>query len=189
MGHDPISTQLLTVPQFTLATMIMVPYCWHSDLHQERTYHYLGSGLVCTLGFILLAVISNHSIQYFATFFAVIGSYPQSVILHAWYANNIPQPSRRAVAVGLIVSMSNAAGFLASNIYRNQDKPRYVFGHVVCASFAFIGCTLTVLLSAYLKRENRRRDKIQGIAVKLQGVDASELQDHGDENVAYRYVT
>jgi hypothetical protein len=95
---------------------------------------------------------------------------------------------KRGVSLGFIIGWGNLNGIVSSNIYRDDDKPRYYPGHGVVLAylvlFLFGGSVVQYLL---LRRENakrRRGDRDQWVA----GLDQSQIVLLGDQRPDFIYT-
>lgn len=80
------------------------------------------------IGFIIYAAIDDVqaqlSLAYYACFMMVWGTSAPSVLLSAWYNNNIAHEGRRVVLTSVGVPLANLMGLVSSNIFREQEKPK-----------------------------------------------------------------
>lgn len=90
------------------------------------------------------------------------GTSAPSVLLDVWYNNNIANEGRRAVLTSIAVPVANLTGVVSSNIFRNQDAPRYMPALITTASCGGTGILLTLLLGGWMMMDNARRDRVQG---------------------------
>lgn len=112
-------------------------------------------------GMIIYAAIDvSHSIHvaYFATFMMTWGTSAPSALLDTRYCNNIPNENRRLLLTSIGVPVAKLMGVISSNIFRNQDAPKYIPALATTAAFGATGCLLTLLLGAWMVVDNRRRD-------------------------------
>ncbi|MBE3042569.1 hypothetical protein IMZ48_08325, partial [Candidatus Bathyarchaeota archaeon] len=81
------------------------------------------------IGFIIYAAIEDVQAQlqlaYYACFMMVWGTSAPSVLLSAWYNNNIAHEGRRLVLTSVGVPLANLMGLVSSNIFREDEKPQY----------------------------------------------------------------
>ena len=48
-----------------------------------------------------------------------------------WTSNNTEGVYKRGITLGFVIGWGNLNGIVSSNIYRSQDKPRFIPGHAV----------------------------------------------------------
>lgn len=63
-------------------------------------------------------------------------------------------------------------GIVASNIFREQDAPKYIPALATTAAFGGVGLVCTVLLGLWMAWDNKRRDSKEGIRRTVGGVGA-----------------
>lgn len=73
---------------------------------------------------------------------------------------------------------------LASFLYPSSSAPQYYLGLGLCLGFNLSSITLTFLLSRYYRRENARRDVLEG----GRSGDTSDFETLHDLSPAFRYV-
>jgi MFS family permease len=66
LGYTGSSAQLLTVPPNVVAMVIVVGNCLHSDKTKERSRHIIGAMVFVATGYLLLAVVTQKGVRYFA---------------------------------------------------------------------------------------------------------------------------
>ena len=81
----------------------------------------------------------------------------------------------------MVISIGNAAGLVASQIYPIQDAPRYVMGNAISLStecVALVGVGLIYLLLKYRTKEKNR--------LLAEGKDSNAKE--GDQSLQVQYV-
>lgn len=95
---------------------------------------------------------------------------------------------KRGVSLGLIIGWGNLNGIVSSNIYREDDKPRYYPGHGVVLGylvlFLFGGSVVQYFL---LRRENSKRRRGER-DVWIEGMDQSQIDLLGDKKPSFIYT-
>ncbi|KAJ5178401.1 uncharacterized protein N7500_001100 [Penicillium coprophilum] len=54
--------------------------------------------------------------------------YPILPGVNAWNFYNIPNPHKRAMAIGCLICSGNESGIIGSYIYKDEERPRYSTG-------------------------------------------------------------
>lgn len=78
-------------------------------------------------------------------------------------------------------------GLVAANIFTEKSAPRYEMASIICACFGFAGVALVLGLGFWMRADNQRRDREQGIVLKAGDVATSELQD-GNKDPKWRWM-
>ncbi|KAM6498082.1 Major facilitator superfamily domain containing protein [Amanita muscaria] len=191
LGYSAVRTNLLTVAPNVVGTVALLLLTFSSDYYRERSIHIciaLATGLV---GFVVLGCIdplTNRNVAYFACFLLTMGAFAPSVLVGAWYSNNTPNESRRAVVAAVMVGIANSAGLISTNVFRAQDAPKYVPAtNVVTAAFGGFCLVLVLFTGFWMRLENRRRNKAQGVDITAADID-TEVLEQGPQSPAFRYM-
>ncbi|KAE8382305.1 major facilitator superfamily domain-containing protein [Aspergillus bertholletiae] len=189
LGYSTVKTNLYTVaPNVSGAVMLLIlAFC--SDWTRWR-FPFIALGFLFTfLGMIIYVAIDpeqNINVAYFASFMMTWGTSAPSVLLDVWYNNNIASEGKRVVLTSIAVPLANLMGVVSSNIFRNQDAPKYLPALITTAAFGGTGIVLTLLLGFWMMMDNKRRDRMQGIA--LRAVDVStEMLREGPSSPNFRW--
>lgn len=141
------------------------------------------------IGFIIHAAIDVQQqihAAYFACFMMTWGTSAPSVILDVWYNNNIADENRRVMLTSVGVPVANMMGVVSSNIFLNQDAPKYIPALTTTAAFGACGFFLTLLLGSWMIVDNHRRDRKQGVKVRAKDLSTEKLKD-GPSAAEYRW--
>ena len=68
LGFRGYDAQLLTVPPNVFALFIIIGNCMHSDKTKERSRHVIGALIFVSIGYLLLAIVEDWRVRYFAVF-------------------------------------------------------------------------------------------------------------------------
>lgn len=109
------------------------------------------------IGYILLLVVTNKAVQYFATFLIGITTFTSVGLNLAWLNVNTAPHYRRALEIGLQQTMGNCAGIVAGQIYRNSP---YVLGNSFSLGALVVAQITVVIFGFYLHRENQVKEQI-----------------------------
>ncbi|RSL40158.1 hypothetical protein CEP53_013547 [Fusarium sp. AF-6] len=115
------------------------------------------------------------------------GSYIPSCLIQSWHNNNLNESSR-AATTGLLVGLGNFAGIMSAATFRTEYAPKYIPTLILTCCCNVIAMTGIVILGGWMKMENRRRNKVQGVNLRAQDVDSSELPD-GEKSPKFRFFT
>ncbi|KAI1109336.1 MFS transporter [Nemania sp. NC0429] len=179
--QDTVKVNLYTVaPNITGAVTLLI-LAFSSDLLRIR-FPFICLGFALSfIGFIIYAAIDDIENQlqlaYYATFMMTWGTSAPSVILSTWYNNNVAHEGQRLTLTSVGVPLANLMGLVSSNVFRDQDKPKYAPAIITTASFGGFGFIVAACLGLYMTLDNRRRNRRQGVQLSARDVPTSRLRD------------
>lgn len=184
-----VVTNLLTVPPNVVGFLILLAVTFSSDRHRERTFHIIGSLTLSMTGLLILVGIdaqANKGVAYFATFLLAGGAYIPSCLVHSWHNNNNMSENSRAATTGLLVGLGNLGGILSAATFRTQYAPRYAPTLIATACCNFVCICFTLWMGLWMRRQNRLKNQEQGVSLRAEDVDTSQLQ-RGEKDPKWRY--
>ncbi|KAF7328267.1 putative transporter C11D3.18C [Mycena venus] len=190
-GHNVPISQLLTVPPYVFATLVLLTFAYWSDRIQKRSPFILAGLLMCLTGFSINISNAPSGVKYFGTFLCVGGAYSAFPGVVAWLGNNLSGQYKRGVGMALHIGIGNFSGAIASNIYRTQDKPRFIIGHGCELMFIGIGLISLPIAVVTYRRINSRRDAAAQAALERGESNLytpKELREMGDRAPDFRYT-
>ncbi|KZV88429.1 MFS general substrate transporter [Exidia glandulosa HHB12029] len=187
-GYTTAVTQLLTVPPYVFATIVLLFFAHFSDKHHLRWPFIVAGQLMCLVGFAINISDTSRGAKYFGTFLCVGGSYSAFPILIAWLGNNVAGQYKRGVEMAAHIGIGNFSGAIASNIFRSQDAPRYAVGHGVEMGFVVMGLITVPILVFIYKGINAKRDREELAHDGKARYNADELRELGDRAPDFRYT-
>lgn len=161
-GMAPARANLLAIPPFLAGALTLWTFTWYSDRTHKRFLPTLYGLALLLAG--LTTTIMLPSTAYVARYIALTvllsGSFVASPLTIAWLTNNIPEPGKRAMVLG-INGWGNLAGVFSAMLFSPKyEKSGYIVPFYVttaCVLLAFVGY---IGFKTYLIAENRRRDQI-----------------------------
>jgi len=108
------------------------------------------------------------------------------VLLDVWYNNNIAHEGKRVILTSFGIPLANLMGVVSSNIFRNQDAPKYLPALATTAAFGGTGVVLTLLLGVWMLVDNKRRDTKQGVKLNVRDIPTERLRD-GPASAEFRW--
>lgn len=193
LGYTAVKAQALSTPPYIFATCVCVFVGWMSDRFQRRFYSIMGCYCLGLAGIIILWITVHYKhlsgVSYFAIFLAAAGYSAQAPIVGAWTSVNIPNPSKRAAAIGLLMMFGSVGGgSIGSNIYLGSQAPTYPLGFGFSVGATVIGAMIPATIHWWLlKRENRKRDAIPVDQIHEQHTPA-ELGELGEDSPLFRFT-
>ncbi|ORY58842.1 high-affinity nicotinic acid transporter [Pseudomassariella vexata] len=190
MGYSANNAQLMSVPPYVFACFFTIAASWFADRARQRGVFLMVFQLVGIAGFALLAGSGNASVQYTGTVLAAIGIYPQIPLGMAWNGANIGGSLKRGTGIAMQVMGGNCGGIVASYVYLKRDGPRYITGHSILIGFVSMAFFLTLFMTIWCRRENRRRDAVSSRAGVQDLTDEEKLleRDLADSAPWFRYI-
>lgn len=190
LGYPTVQTNLYTVaPNVSGAVVLLILACC-SDLTRLRAPFLVLGFLLTFTGFMIYASIEDvhHQLQlaYFATFMMTWGTSAPSVILSTWYNNNIAHEGRRILLTSIGVPLANLMGLVGSNVFREQDAPKYMPALITVASFGATGAVLAGVLGLYMWFDNKRRNRLEGVTIRARDIPTERLRE-GPSSPGFRW--
>ncbi|KAL4925274.1 major facilitator superfamily domain-containing protein [Aspergillus undulatus] len=161
LGYSDLQAQLFTVPPYGIAYPITLLIAWLSDRFKSRGIFATCCCAMASIAFIIQAAlpadayIARYAFLVIATI-SVFGGLPS---INAWVGDNVRNTTASSLAIALNIAFSGPGQIIGVWIYRSQDAPAYRLGHGVNAAMAAIAASLSLGLTIYYRRLNR---KIQG---------------------------
>ena len=154
-------------------------FAWLGDKHQLRAPIIAMQSLICLVGLLLVAYVSNNGVRYFGVFLGIMGSQGNVPAILAYQANNIRTQSKRSTASALQIGFGAIGGVIASTVFRQKDAPGYVVGLWVSAGLQFYTLAVLGATSWYFWSTNKRADR---------QVASGEAEDPIEGQVGFRYT-
>ena len=86
--------------------------------------------------------------------------------LLAWVANNLAPSWRKSIGIAFVACLANLGGSIGSNIYLEEQQPRYWLGYGLSLGVLTAAIAACVLLKVFLGRVNKSRDRMDVDEVK-----------------------
>lgn len=191
LGYSVVKTNLWTVAPNSVGFVVLLCVSYSSDFFRERTFHIVFSLTVSLVGLIILAtidVLHNKGVAYFACFLLCSGAYIPSCLVHSWHNNNNLNENSRAATTGLLVGLGNLGGILSAATFRTEYAPKYIPTLAATAACNVTCIIMTLGLGIWMKMENKRRDREQGVKIRAEDVRTEMLGD-GEKSGMWRYFT
>jgi len=126
-GYTNALAQLLTVPPYAVTSIVITISSWLSDRLLIRGLFIIISSALGGAGYlILLTVVHNNHVRYFATFCIVSGTYTTIGLVIAWYAHNLGSETKRATGTPLYMAIGQCGSILGSHLFPTAEGPRYM---------------------------------------------------------------
>ncbi|TIA53911.1 MFS general substrate transporter [Aureobasidium pullulans] len=187
LGYKTTTAQLLTVPIYVVASAITIAVAYAADRKRLRSPWILVGLCFQAIGFIMCISTSHPGVTYAGIFIAACALYQCQPSNITWLSNNLSGSYKRAVGMGIQISVGNLAGAMASNFYRSTDAPRYILGHGLEIGFICMGIVALLIQVFNYRRINKQREASLA-AGEAENFTPEALGDLGDKAVTYRYT-
>jgi len=187
LGYKTTTAQLLTVPIYVSAAIITVIVAHLADRYRIRSVWILGGLIFQLIGFVMCISTDKPGVTYAGIFIAASALYLCQPSNITWLSNNLSGSYKRAVGMGIQISVGNLAGACASNFYRAHDAPRYKLGHGLEIGFISAGIIALIFLATSYRRINAQRARALA-AGEHEKFTPQELSDLGDKAVTFKYT-
>ncbi|KAI0327048.1 MFS general substrate transporter [Cubamyces sp. BRFM 1775] len=190
-GYSAAISQLLSVPPYAIATAISIIGSHYSDRIRMRSPFIIAGLCVAFVGFGINISDASIGVKYFGLYLAVVGTFAGTPLIIAWMGNNAVGHYKRGVGIAMQLMFGNIAGIISSNVYRTEDAPRYIHGHIAEMGMLSMGLIVVPITAVIYARMNARRDAAQH-EVEENSPSApytdEELKRMGDRAPGFRYT-
>lgn len=177
-GYTNADAQLLTVPPYACAAVVLCSLSYLSDRLQSRGLVMASSTTLSGIGYVILLVVhTNVHARYFAVFCVTSGTYTTIGLMLAWFSHNLGSESKRATGIPMFMAIGQCGSVLGSHIFPSTEGPRYIKGFAISCAMQFLACIVCVGLSISYRLANRRRNLLYGTPDQNEKVELSELAD------------
>ncbi|KAL2858530.1 major facilitator superfamily domain-containing protein [Aspergillus pseudoustus] len=185
---EATEANLMTVPPYACAFVLMFIASYSSDHFRDRGIHITALMCVSTIAYALLATLpeSNNHGKYACVCIAVACVYATYPPTHAWAANNFGNETKRSIGMGLYTAIGNLGSIAGTFFYPSTDAPQFRKGHFVCMGLSIATAAFALANHFILKAINHQRDRMYGKPVPGMPVDVSELADRAP---MFRFIT
>lgn len=183
---DKAEAQLLTVPPYAVAAVILLSFSWASDRLQTRGIFMTTASTIGAVGYLILLVVpTNHHARYFATFCIVSGTYATIGLIIAWFAHNLGSETKRATGIPMFMAIGQCGSVLGSHLFPLTDQPRYIKGFAANCGLEFLAALCAIVLSVSYRYDNAKRNRLYGVPEPDERVETKVLADKAPN---FRYI-
>lgn len=190
LGYSDSEAQLLTIPIYALALIVVLVCSVWSDKAKKRSPFIIYPYLICAIGFIILMALPKDrwpGARYGMLFIVAAGLYTPLCSIVTWNANNLAGSWKRAIGMALQITIGNLGGAVGSNIYLAREAPYYWTGFGVSLAILVASIMSGIALKILLARSNKKRAGMSEGEVYAK-YTRQELSDMGDKSPLYRYT-
>ncbi|KAI0778763.1 MFS general substrate transporter [Trametes elegans] len=191
LGYTTTEANLLSIPSKVIGMIGLLVFCYLSEIVDSRVI------VTVLLQFwalpLLVALYTFTSTTspwiYFAVVTLVAGFPYVHPIQVAWASTNSSGVGTRTVSASIYNMFVQAGGIIASNIYRDDDKPLYKRGNRVLIGITVMNIFLYLFVYLFYKGINKRRDRIwDSWTAKEQQEYLENTKDKGNARMNFRFA-
>ncbi|CAO2658460.1 Nn.00g061830.m01.CDS01 [Neocucurbitaria sp. VM-36] len=125
MEYSVAMSQIMSFPPYVLAAAWMFATAWVADRYRKRGLIIIFNCSWAIIGVCMMAFLDNPRARYAGVFLGVSGANANVPSLLSYMHNNIVGQMKRSIASALLIGGGACGGITASNIFRQQDAPKY----------------------------------------------------------------
>lgn len=188
-GWKAEEAQIRTIPVYVVSAAGMLIVAYLSDKCRHRYGFIMFGCLVATVGYVILLNQAGLSrdVKFAAVFLIALGGYTSTPIALAWLANNVSGHWKRSFSSGIQVTLGNFAGIIGTNIFLQNESPRYFTGYGVALGMLWLGGIASTIFFLGLLRENKKR--ASGERDNRLNRSEEEVNNMGDHHPSFRFTT
>jgi MFS family permease len=179
--YDSLKVNYMTIPVYAVGLICLIIVVYLSDRFHRRGIFIIGCCVPVAVGYLICVGTANKGAGYAGMFVLVLGLYPISTLAVTWVNNNLAPDSKRAIGMPLAYSIANISAVVSSQLYPDQQGPRYIQGNAVSAGLTVVAGGLYGACLALLWWRNKK--KTQALA---EGKTDNGLE--GDQSLDSMYI-
>ncbi|KAL4962396.1 major facilitator superfamily domain-containing protein [Aspergillus stella-maris] len=191
LGFDTFETNLLTIPAYVLFLIQLVFWSWISERINNRMAVVGFYSLWCLpllLALELLPASASPWSWYTVTIMLIGFPYIHSINV-SLTSRNAGTVRTRTVGSAVYNMICQASSIIASNIYREDDKPYYRRGNKVLLALVAWNVFMTVFIKMYYIWRNRTRDRIwNAMSAEEKDTYLRTTEDEGNKRLDFRFA-
>ncbi|KIJ15957.1 2.A.1.14 the Anion:Cation symporter family [Paxillus involutus ATCC 200175] len=185
-GYTNALAQILTVPPYIVAAIVLCTTAYYTDRFQSRGLAVAGSCFVGAIGYLIVVLVPNNMhARYFAVFCITSGTYTAIGVTIAWFAHNLGSETKKATGIPVFMAIGQCGSVLGTHLYPTSDAPRYITGFATTCGLEALATICAIALYISYKRDNAKRDSLYGRPDPNASVNTSELADKAPN---FRYI-
>ncbi|KAL2862381.1 putative MFS transporter [Aspergillus lucknowensis] len=185
LGFDTFTTNLLIIPKEILHISTMLLLAYTAETLNELTFVSM-VGQIWALPFVVyLYVVDINTANKWAVWavMTLLLGYPNV----GWNSRNSNTVRSRTVSAAVYNMCVQSSGIIASNIYREDDSPRYRRGNRTLVALVSTNIAIYFLTKAYYVWQNKRRERKWNALSESQQLEyLSTTTDEGNKRLDFR---
>lgn len=191
MKFSPFQANLLTIPsQFAYGVQLLIITALSEKVNERAMIASLSNWWFLPFLASLVALGSRPSNWLRYGLLTGLLSYPyQHAIQVAWNSRNSNSVRARAVSACLYNMFVQSGNIVASNIYREDDRPFYIRGNKILLAINIFNLGLYFFVKFYYITKNKRRETAWAKLSGQQKVDyINNTEDEGAKRLDFRFA-
>ncbi|GAB1198378.1 hypothetical protein APSETT444_007697 [Aspergillus pseudonomiae] len=193
IGFSTFDSNMLSIPSAVLQIILMLALSSSSEYFGERSFHCLfGEFWTLPLLAAMLALPNGGREWGRFTITTLISGYPYfHPIVSAWISENTFDVKKRAITAATYNVIVQVGSVIASQIYREDDKPYYFRGNKVLIAICAFSMVVFVVQREFLRYLNRQKEKKwNGMSPEEQVAyqsDQAAREGEGNQRLDFRF--
>ncbi|KAG7451127.1 MFS general substrate transporter [Guyanagaster necrorhizus] len=191
LGFSTTVSLLLCAPPWVFSAIVCCLNAWHADKTGERFMHVSGWWWGVMAGFIIGLSTMHIGARYVSLFLMACG-YTGFAMTLVWVSNVVVRPpAKRAAAIGLVNGIGNLGNLMGSYTWKADWGPDYHQSMAISLAALAFSTVLSAGIRQFLLRENRRQDRIEidanrvDEAARLEGISFEQALE---KRKGFRYL-
>ncbi|PVH93441.1 MFS general substrate transporter [Periconia macrospinosa] len=162
LGFSTINVQLMVIPSSVAHIITLIGITWISEKLNQRALVGVWQAIWTLPCVIALYAWPDTIRDRWGTYalVTVLLSYPYCHAINvAWISKNSNNVGSRSVSAAVYNMLVQAGNIASSNIYRDDDKPKYRRGNRVLIGINILSFSLFIIAKVYYVWRNKQRDK------------------------------
>ncbi|CAE6360433.1 unnamed protein product [Rhizoctonia solani] len=158
LGYEGLDAQLFTVPPYACAYFVTLFLSWFADTRNQRSLVSAGSMAVGAFAFLAQALLPQNAFKARFGFLCIAasGSFGSIPPLLGWLSTNVRGAGAVGLAIAINISMGGTGQIIGVWIYKANEKPGYITGHMTNFAMLLFGSMVVCGLRFYYTRQNQR---------------------------------
>ncbi|CAG8446175.1 2219_t:CDS:2 [Dentiscutata heterogama] len=163
LGYSSVDAQLMSVPPFVVATIVMLIFTWLADKYQVRVLPLLIADILTIIGTAgMLGTsafdLSLYKLRYFFIILVACGIYTAQTVIYSWITGNVVGQYKRNITIAASFTVGNIGGVIGILLFPLNLAPSFTTGTTVCLAMMILQFVVAISMKFYLEYENKRRD-------------------------------
>ncbi|KUL89609.1 hypothetical protein ZTR_00610 [Talaromyces verruculosus] len=173
LGYASLSVNYMTIPVYVLGAISLVIQVYLSDKTKKRAAFIIGSCIPVAVGYLICVGTPNPHAGYAGMFILVLAV--------TWIATNLSPDDKRAIGMPVAYSIANISALVSSQLYPDQQGPRYIQGNAISAGLTVVAAFLYGGCWLLLKRRNAKKKRLIADGATTNGLE-------GDMSLGSTYI-